>query len=220
MQRLHPPKSVAKVNKQQCRRSGWRKQWIGMLLLCVVWVMLAWNPGWAQPTSPQPAPPAPAEESKPATPATAEEPTRTNLAPPLPLESPRLSTPGEEGYRYNDQGRRDPLEPLVKEPRRDELIPVGVASDRPLSILERFDVSAMKLIAVVWGDLGRRALVRTPDGKSHFVTLDTYMGKYGGRVVAIENDHVVIEELYKDLDDKIVSKTLTLPLRRKDEKEG
>lgn len=207
MQRLHPPKNVVKANKPQVHQPGWCRQEVWMLLLCIAWVLFPWTPGRAQPISPQPAPPA-------------EEPAGTLLAPPLPMERPHLSTPGEEGYRYNDQGRRDPLEPLVKEPRRDELVPVGTSSDRPLGILERFDVSAMKLIAVVWGDLGRRALVRTPDGKSHFVTLDTYMGKYGGRVVAIENDHVVIEELYKDLDDKIVSKTLTLPLRRKDEKEG
>lgn len=205
MQRLHPPKSVGKANKPRWRiyRPGWLRQMLWMLPLLVVFS--PGHSGLTQPTSPQPAVPSTEKEGG---------------APPLPMETPRLPAQGAEGYRYDDQGRRDPLEPLVKEPRREELIPVGVTPGRPLGPLERFDASALKLIAIVWGDLGRRALVRTPDGKSHFVTRDTYMGKYGGKVVAIENDHVVIEELYKDLEDKTVSKTLTLPLRRKDEKEG
>ena len=51
-------------------------------------------------------------------------------------------------------------------------------------------------------------------------TLETYMGKYSGKVIAIENDHLIIEEQYLNAEDKLVPKTLTLPLRRKDKKEG
>jgi hypothetical protein len=46
------------------------------------------------------------------------------------------------------------------------------------------------------------------------------MGKYSGKVIAIENDRLVIEEQYLNTEDKLVPKTLTLPLRRKDKKEG
>lgn len=125
-----------------------------------------------------------------------------------------------EDYRYTTQDRRDPLEPLVKEVPPDVLRPRPRSPERPLGPLERFDLSALKLVGVVWGELGRKALIKAPDGKSYFATLETYMGKYSGKVIAIENDRLVIEEQYLNAEDKLVPKTLTLPLRRKDKKEG
>jgi Tfp pilus assembly protein PilP len=135
--------------------------------------------------------------------------------------SPPVPKPQEsvEDYRYNAHGRRDPLEPLVKPQRLDELRPKPPV-ERPLGPLERFDLSALKLVGIVWGELGRKALIKAPDGKSYFAALETYMGKYSGKVIAIENDRLVIEEQYLNSEDKIVPKTLTLPLRRKDKKEG
>jgi type IV pilus assembly protein PilP len=123
-------------------------------------------------------------------------------------------------YRYRTQDRRDPLEPLVKEAPPDVLRPKPRQPERPLGPLERFDLSALKLVGVVWGELGRKALIKAPDGKSYFAPLETYMGKYSGKVIAIENDRLVIEEQYLNSEDKLVPKTLTLPLRRKDKKEG
>jgi Tfp pilus assembly protein PilP len=138
-------------------------------------------------------------------------------APPPPV--PRTQEPAED-YRYNAEERRDPLEPLVREALPDVLRPKPRLPERPLGPLERFDISALKLVGIVWGELGRKALIKAPDGKSYFATLETYMGKYSGKVIAIENDHLVIEEQYLNTEDKLVPKTLTLPLRRKDKKEG
>ena len=136
-------------------------------------------------------------------------------APPVP--KPQESA---EDYRYRTQERRDPLEPLLKEAPPDVLRPKPRQPERPLGPLERFDLSALKLVGIVWGELGRKALIKAPDGKSYFATLETYMGKYSGKVIAIENDHLVIEEQYLNIEDKLVPKTLTLPLRHKDKKEG
>ena len=136
-------------------------------------------------------------------------------APPV----PRSQEPADD-YRYNMQDRRDPLEPLLKEAPPDVLRPRPRQPERPLGPLERFDLSALKLVGIVWGELGRKALIKAPDGKSYFATLETYMGKYSGKVIAIENDRLVIEEQYLNSEDKLVPKTLTLLLRRKDKKEG
>jgi Tfp pilus assembly protein PilP len=138
-------------------------------------------------------------------------------APAPPVQQPAEPIPD---YRYSVQGRRDPLEPLLKELPPDVLRPKPRLPERPLGPLERFDIAALKLVGIVWGELGRKALIKAPDGKSYFATLDTYMGKYSGRVVAIENEYLVIEEQYLNAEDKLVPKTLTLPLRRKDKKEG
>ena len=136
-------------------------------------------------------------------------------APPV----PKSQEPAGD-YRYRTQDRRDPLEPLVKDAPPDVLRPKPRQPERPLGPLERFDLSALKLVGIVWGELGRKALIKAPDGKSYFATLETYMGKYSGKVITIENDRLVIEEQYLNSEDKLVPKTLTLPLRRKDKKEG
>jgi Tfp pilus assembly protein PilP len=110
-------------------------------------------------------------------------------APPVPKSQESV-----EDYRYSGQDRRDPLESLVKEAPPDVLRPKPRQPERPFGPLERFDLSALKLVGIVWGDLGRKALIKAPDGKSYFATLETYMGKYSGKVIAIENDRMVIEE--------------------------
>lgn len=129
-----------------------------------------------------------------------------------------------EDYRYpNVKDRRDPLEPLVKEVKISDPKPKCVAGNSPgrmLGPLERFDFAALKLVGIVWGELGRKALIKAPDGKSYFATVNTYMGKSCGKVIAVENDQLVIEELYVDPEGKEVPKTLSIPLRRKDKKEG
>lgn len=131
--------------------------------------------------------------------------------------------PGQKGpipddYTYNVQGRRDPLDPLIKpEKQAGPLVPKPPTPGRALGPLERFDLSALKLTGIVWGERGRTALIKAPDGKSYFALLATYMGKYSGKVIAIENDHLVIEEEYLNDENKVVPKTLTIPLRRKKE---
>jgi Tfp pilus assembly protein PilP len=142
--------------------------------------------------------------------------TRPN-APAPPVQKPAEPMPD---YRYSAQDRRDPLAPLLKEVLPDVLRPKPRPPERPLGPLERFDIATLKLVGIVWGELGRQALIKAPDGKSYFATLETYMGKYGGKVIAIEHDYLVIEEQYLNAEDKLVPKTLTLSLRRKDKKEG
>jgi Tfp pilus assembly protein PilP len=138
-------------------------------------------------------------------------------APPPPVQNTQEPV---EDYRYNVQDRRDPLEPLLKEVKIVDAKPKcapGSSPGRALGPLERFDFSALKLVGIVWGELGRKALIKAPDGKSYFALVDTYMGKYCGKVIAVENDQLVIEELYVDAEGKEIPKTLSIPLRRKKE---
>ena len=146
-------------------------------------------------------------------------PSTRRARPTVPPPAQKTQEPVQD-YHYDMQGQRDPLEPLVKEVLPETLRPKLPGPERPLGPLERFDISALKLVGIVWGELGRKALIKAPDGKSYFATLDTYMGKYSGKVIAIENDRLVIEEEYLNAQDKVVPKTLTIPLRRKDKKEG
>jgi Tfp pilus assembly protein PilP len=124
-------------------------------------------------------------------------------------------------YRYETQGRRDPFETLVKE-KPPVIVEPGPVIDpnRPRGPLERFDLAALKLMGIVWGERGRRAVIRAPDGKGYFVTVGMYMGQNGGKVIAIEEDQLVIEEKHRDQQGEIIGKTLTIQLRRKENQQG
>jgi Tfp pilus assembly protein PilP len=123
-------------------------------------------------------------------------------------------------YRYETQGRRDPLEILVKE--KPPVVEAGPVIDpqRPRGPLERFDLSALKLMGIVWGERGRRAVIRAPDGKGYFITVGMYMGQNGGKVIAIEEDRLIVEERHRDQQGDIIGKTLTIQLRRKENQQG
>jgi Tfp pilus assembly protein PilP len=135
-----------------------------------------------------------------------------------PADNPVVATLPDATYRYNPQGRRDPFESLVKDRSQiPDLERVRIDPERPRGPLERFDLSALKLVGILQGQLGRRGLIRAPDDKGYFVTIGMYMGQNGGQITAIEPDRLVIEEKFKDTEGNIVGKTLTLPLRRKKE---
>jgi Tfp pilus assembly protein PilP len=137
----------------------------------------------------------------------------------LPKVAQQVESP-QNSYRYDAGGRRDPFESLVKE--TPPLVQPGpvIEPARVRGPLERFDLSSLTLSGIVWGGLGRRAIIRAPDGKGYFVTVGMYMGQNGGQIVAIEDDRVVITEKHRDVKGKIFEKTLTIPLRPKEKQQG
>ena len=134
--------------------------------------------------------------------------------------APETSAP----FHYEVKGRRDPFVPLVMEkPEVDgasQPVRVDVDMDRPRGPLERFAISTLQLQGILWGTLGRRAIIRAPDGKGYFVTVGMYMGQNGGQIVSIEDDRLVIKEQFRDTEGNIIDKTLTIPLRRKKTRQG
>lgn len=129
--------------------------------------------------------------------------------------------PVAAGFGYDPQGRRDPMETLVKEapppaaPKRMERAPAEAREP-----LERFDLADLKLVAIVRGGFGSKALVKAPDGKGYYVTVGTRMGTHGGRVSEIREQALVIEEFYVTPENEIIAEPLTLPLRRRDGERG
>jgi Tfp pilus assembly protein PilP len=126
----------------------------------------------------------------------------------------------ENSYHYEVQGRRDPFDSLIKEKPPTEAAGPVIEPNRPRGPLERFDLAALKLMGIVWGELGRRAIIRAPDGKGYFATVGTYLGQNGGKIVAIEDDRLVIEERYRETGGHVVGKILTIPLRSKEKQQG
>ena len=151
------------------------------------------------PTTPKPAAKVPAKEiSRPAVEARVEPPLATS-------------------YAYNPQGKADPFHPLVVEkpeapPPKKKVEPVPKKEKaEPSTPLERVDLTALKLVAVVWDIANPRAMVEDSSGKGYILSLGTRVGKNQGQVSKITSAGVVITEKVEAADGKL--RTLETPLR-------
>lgn len=92
------------------------------------------------------------------------------------------------------------LKPLNRDPFRPMTLRTKVNS-RPrenLSPLERFDLSQLKIVGVVWDIKEPRAMVEDSTGLGYVVKVGTPIGSNDGRVKAIQRDQIVVEENYED----------------------
>ena len=99
----------------------------------------------------------------------------------------------EEKPLYNPAGKRDPFRSPFMDMKKE-----GKKKKHPKTPLERYDMSELKLTGIVWGEMGRRAMILAPDGKGYSIGINSLIGKSGGRVVGIGEDKIVIEEEDRD----------------------
>ena len=114
---------------------------------------------------------------------------------------------------YNPEGKLDPFEPLFKKER------VSLAEGKkkikirkPLTPLERVNLSQLTLVGIIQAPSGSRALVQESSGKGYVVKKGTYIGTNSGKIVQILKDRIIIEEESEDIYGKvsIVQKPLKL----------
>ncbi len=112
----------------------------------------------------------------------------------------------QEVYNYDPKGRRDPFMSLVV-----------VAKQRPrlrkANPVENYDVSEIRLSAIVWDKNRYYALITLPDGKSYTITQGMTLGLYGGKVQSINRSSVLISEQIKDYRGQLKTKDTLLKLR-------
>jgi Tfp pilus assembly protein PilP len=113
----------------------------------------------------------------------------------------------QEVYVYDARGRRDPFMSLVV-----------VAKQRPnvkkkANPIENYDVSEIKLSAIVWDKKQYYALITLPDNKSYTIRQGMTLGLYGGKVQDIGRDSVLIREQIKDYRGRLKTKDTLLKLR-------
>jgi type IV pilus assembly protein PilP len=133
---------------------------------------------------------------------------------PVPVERPTRVDPvsGVEqvasDYNYDPTGKRDPFRSFVWDrPDRAE----DVAETGPL---EQFDLSQLEVVAVVWRTGNARALVEDPSGDSYIVGQGAAIGKNQGRVISIDDNTVVVKEVYVDYLGQETTKDIEMRMRR------
>ncbi|MBI3609046.1 MAG: pilus assembly protein PilP [Nitrospirae bacterium] len=153
-------------------------------------VLLAVGCGESPPAPPAaPAPARPAAQAAPA------------------AQPPTVAEP--ETYTYNPAGRRDPFRSLI--------ITGGKKNVEFLPPLQRREVSELKFVAVVWGNLGTYGMIEMPDGKGYAVRVGTRVGPNHGVVKRITAKDLTVLERYVDFFGETRTREVVLELRTREE---
>ena len=104
-------------------------------------------------------------------------------------------TPQRQVTPANTRSRpiRDPFRPMTLRTNID---------NRPrenLSPLERLELSQIKLVGIVWDIKEPRAMVEDTAGLGYVLKVGTPIGSNGGKVKAIHQNEVVVEESFSDV---------------------
>jgi type IV pilus assembly protein PilP len=114
-------------------------------------------------------------------------------------------------YTYNPVGKRDPFKPFITlGPRK----PVSTARLTPL---QRYDVSELKLVGILKGPGGYRALMEDASGKGFIITKGTLIGRENGLVKEIHDDRVIIKQTHKDIFGQIKERKISIRFKKPEE---
>ena len=104
----------------------------------------------------------------------------------------------DTGWKYDPTGKPDPFKPFILASAATEETPVVV--HRQLTPLQKMPLSEIQagLKAIIWGQLGSKALVEDATGKGYVVQEGTYVGQHDGIVKKIYQDRIIVEEYRRD----------------------
>jgi len=117
----------------------------------------------------------------------------------------------EPEFTYNPSGKADPFRPFI------QLATAKGVSKIPLTPLQKYDISSLKLVAIIAAPEGSVALVEDSAGKGYFLKKGTLVGKNDGKVMQILKDRVIIEETYQDIFGQTKTSEVSLILHRPEE---
>ena len=134
------------------------------------------------------------------------------------LFKPRFDIPAlktEVAPFYDPKGKIDPFEPLFKETPK-----IGSKSStyadtgrKPTTVLEKIDLSQLRLTGIILAASGNKALVQEASGRGHIISEGTYIGIHGGRVSAVQRNKVIIDEKMKDVSGRLFLQKTELKIR-------
>ena len=117
----------------------------------------------------------------------------------------------EPEYTYNPVGKADPFRPFI------QLTPAKGPSKIPQTPLQKYDISSLKLVAIIAAPEGSVGLVEDSAGKGYFLKKGTLVGKNDGKVMRILKDRVIIEETFQDILGQTKTNEVSLILHRSEE---
>jgi Tfp pilus assembly protein PilP len=122
------------------------------------------------------------------------------------LTPPPKQTRQPAAGRFSPDGKRDPFQPYNLKTR------TAAHSRESLSPLERYDLSQLRLVGIVWDIKQPRAMVEDTAGLGYIVTVGTPIGNSGGKVTAIQPNGITIGETYKDVTGAMEKRDVSMKL--------
>jgi len=101
-----------------------------------------------------------------------------------------------ETFAYEAQALRSPF--LPDSPKGRSTAGPRPEVNRPKEYLEQFPLDTLKMVGTLQRDNSRYALLQTQDGLVHRVVPGNYLGQTDGRVMAVTEGEVEVEELVPD----------------------
>jgi len=108
----------------------------------------------------------------------------------LPTEPKKKAT---AAYVYDPTGKADPFRPFILE------IKGPPAVTKPLQPLQRYEISQLQLVGIIWMPENPRAMLEDATGKGFIVTKGSLVGMNDGKVSEIFQDEVIITEKSTDI---------------------
>ena len=99
-----------------------------------------------------------------------------------------------KGYVYDPAGKPDPFKPFILELKRRK-----EEADKTLQPLQRYQLSQLKLVAIIWNIENPRALFEDSAGKGYIISKGALIGNNQGKVEDILKDEVVVVEKTADI---------------------
>ena len=106
----------------------------------------------------------------------------------------------KEDYFYDPAGKKDPFFPVVVDEKAIKVSDAGLEGvdvGPPPTPLEMYELSQLKLVAIMKFGAKDVAMVEDPEGKGHTLYIGTLIGKNKGMVIKMEEGKVLIEEKYR-----------------------
>ncbi len=92
-------------------------------------------------------------------------------------------------FDYDQRGRRDPfVEPIPDKPVEQGNI------HGPLLPLQKFELSQLALVGIIWDVKHPKAMIKDPTGSTHVVGTNTKVGPRNGYIAVIREGEMVVVE--------------------------
>lgn len=104
---------------------------------------------------------------------------------------------------------RDPFEPYIRTEQK-----AGKGDLSALPPLQRYDLSELKFVGVIWGIKTTRGLLEDAEGKGYVVLVGTKVGRSGGVVTRITDKEIFFTESSGDPREARTVREVSLKLRK------
>jgi type IV pilus assembly protein PilP len=126
------------------------------------------------------------------------------------LEGPKKTKPSS--FIYDPTGKPDPFKPFILEVRRSK-----EEADKTLQPLQRYELSQLKLVAIIWNIDTPRALVEDSAGKGYIISKGSLIGNNHGKVTDILQNEIVVAEESVDIFGETKTRSIRIKLHTGEE---